>query len=890
MQRRTSLSTAARVVAAMAIAATVLAVPTGIASAGDPTLDKSLAASQLEQNGDGTFPSGTIVTYEVAIGCSAPGDCNGYELHDLTPSFTDVDGGTSLYEFVSASPGGAGPAFTLDSSDPADTVLSFSTFPAGVSVNIEMAYRVPPGITPDNTTTTNTAIWGEYVAGVPTANVITDTQDVTSRARTSFDVRKTGPSLINPNQDAVFTVSLCGDSPDDPYYGPLQGTIQGATLTDVIPPGFVLVDAGGGVEGPPGTVTWALGDIELGPGDCVDETITLNYPSVGPLPVPVVTSNTVTAGGTYPAASDGNPGSATHPFTVDNPQPGDPSIDKGAGRPYVDLDQTDGPGGIDDGDSFSSYFLRPRNTGEGVIFDAVLTDPIPDRFVVERVSTGTWPTGPTGPADDGLVEFVLTFVDTTTATVTADGTSDDPIVIADPVGNPLVSLTINYGDIPAGWRQNGGGNRTELYGSFIDPGRSGGPAHDFANDPVLPVVNTATLAGQIADPVTGLLGPASASDSATINIESPQPHVAVFKSVAATGNVFGDGVFPSSASTATTLTWTVLVRNDATATADYPDPVIVDVLPTLAQSALGEGGLTAPTNFSVSTPAGVTCPVTPVIGTVGGAVAGDPQLNWACAGPLVPGAEITITFTTDVEEGTPPQTIVNRDYTTTNALSDTGVERFSFWNGGSSNGTWETDVDDLDGDSLTTDRIRTASADIEVLDFVFLTSVKQVRGGEGATCTSGGLSFPPVGEDNTVYGTGTMHPPGDIVDYELTVTNDGNTDITNIMVMDIFPAIGDSFVVPNQNTGAVSPTQQRVQHVPHRPGDQYRSERRHRILDSAPAVPLRGLLREHIAGGARLHGSRLVDHGAGADIGRSIHPHQLPRRWNRRATCHARDR
>ena len=56
-----------------------------------------------------------------------------------------------------------------------------------------------------------------------------------------------------------------------------------------------------------------------------------------------------------------------------------------------------------------------------------------------------------------------------------------------------------------------------------------------------------------------------------------------------------------------------------------------------------------------------------------------------------------------------------------------------------------------------------------------------------------------------MYGTERCTRPGDIVDYELTVTNDGNTDITNIMVMDIFPAIGDSFVVPNQNTGAVSP-------------------------------------------------------------------------------------
>ncbi len=241
----------------------------------------------------------------------------------------------------------------------------------------------------------------------------------------------------------------------------------------------------------------------------------------------------MTAGGVYPPG-DGNPGSATHPFTIDNPSPGEPGIDKGAGRPYVDLDQTDGPGGIDDGDSFSSYFLRPQNTGQGDILDAVLTDPIPDRFVVERVDTGTWPTGvvgPTGPNDDGLVEFVLTFADTTTATFDADGTTDASIPIPAPTTNPLVLLTVNYGDIPAGWQQNGGGGRTELYGSFIDPGRSGDPAHDFAPIPVLPVVNTATFAGRVLDPVTGGEVAASDSDSATINIESPQPHVAIDKSV-----------------------------------------------------------------------------------------------------------------------------------------------------------------------------------------------------------------------------------------------------------------------------------------------------------------------------------------------------------------------
>ncbi len=68
MNRRISLSKAARVVATMAIAATVLAVPTGIASAGLPNLTKALAATQPDQNADDTFPSGTIVTYEVRSG------------------------------------------------------------------------------------------------------------------------------------------------------------------------------------------------------------------------------------------------------------------------------------------------------------------------------------------------------------------------------------------------------------------------------------------------------------------------------------------------------------------------------------------------------------------------------------------------------------------------------------------------------------------------------------------------------------------------------------------------------------------------------------------------------------------------------------------------------
>ncbi len=798
----------ARLIAALAVAAAMLVIPAGSVFAGEPTLTKSLSQTQPFANDDGTFPSGATVTYEVSIGCNAPGDCDDFELHDLAPTFTDVNGAPGVYEFVSASPGGAGPNFDIDASDPSDIALTFPDgFSAGTSMNIQMTFAIPAGVTPDNTTATNTAIWGEFDDdGNPLPNTVTDTQDVTSRARTSFDVVKTGPATVNPNTPVEFVVSLCGDNPDDPYFGPLDGTVENATLTDQIPAGFVIVDAGGGTDNGDGTVTWDLGDVDLGPGDCVDRTITLEYPATGPITEPIASSNVVVAGGDFPPDGDGNPGSGDVPFVIDNPSPGEPGIDKRAGRPYVDLDLNDGATG-DDGDSFSSYYLQPENTGEGVIFDAILTDPIPDRFAVTRFDTGTWPTGPTGPNDDSLVEFVFTFLDGSSQSIFADGVTGQSVDIADEIGNPLVQVAVNYGDLPAGWVQNGGEGRSELYGYFIDPGRSGGDPIDFDDAASVAVVNTATLVGTVVDPVTGDLVSASDSDTATINIESPQPHPAVFKSVSAAGNTFGNGVFPSNDDETTTLTWTVRIQNHWTATEVYPDPVIVDLLPTLTPNALGQGGLSDAYDFTVNTPAGVTCPVVPADGgSVANTATGldDTVLIWECTGDLARTENITITFKTDVEAGTPPQSILNRDYTTTNALTDDGSgQYFSAWNGGAFFGEWQDDVDDLDGDGDTTDRIRTDVASIEVLDFVFLESVKQVRGGPDAECN--GDSFPPAGQDNTTYGIGRCTRPGGIVDYEMVVTNRGNTDIVNLMVMDIFPAVGDSFVVPNQNTGAVGP-------------------------------------------------------------------------------------
>jgi|GEM_PF-6898268 len=798
-----------RLLAAFAVALTVLAIPGGATYAGEPTLTKSLSQTQPFANADGTFPSGSTVTYEVSIGCNAPGDCDNFELHDFSPEFTDVFGNPAVYEFVSASPGGAGPDFDIDTSDPEEIILSFPDgFSAGTSMNIQLTFTIPPNVTPDNTTATNTAIWGEFDAdGDPLPNTVTDTQDVTSRAQAGFEVVKTGPTTVNPNQPVEFVVALCGDNPDDPEFGPLIGTVENATLTDTIPDGFVIVDTGGGTDNGDGTVSWDLGDVQLGAGECEERTITLEYPSAGPLDGPVPSVNVVVAGGDFPPGEE-PPEGAEFPFVVDNPQPGDPGIDKTNGRPFVDLDLTDGAGGADDGDSFSSYFLQPQNIGEGVILDAVLTDPIPDRFAVTRIDSGTWPAGPTGPNDNGLVEFVVEFQDGTSQSFFADGVTDVSFAIPDDVGNPLVLLTVNYGELPAGWEQDGGAGRTELYGYFIDPGRSGGDPIDFDDVSSVPVTNTATLSGTVLDPNGDPLPErVSDEDSATIRIESPQPHPAVFKSVDAEGNTFGNGVFPSDDSETTTLTWTVTVLNHPSGTAAYPDPVVVDLLPTLAQNLLGEGGLSDPYDYTISTPASVTCPPTPADGgTVPNAGTGldDSVLIWECTGDLDVNERITITFKTDVEAGTPPQSVLNRDYTTTNALTDDGAgQYFSEWDGGPFFGEWQEDTNDLDGDGDTTDRIRTDFASIDVLDFVFLNSVKEVRGGADAECNN--AAFPPAGEDNTTFGSDRCTRPGDTIDYQMTVKNDGNVDIFNLMLMDIFPAVGDTFVVPNQNTGAVAP-------------------------------------------------------------------------------------
>lgn len=782
------------------------------AGATEPSVGKAVSLVNADRNGDGTFPSGGEVNFDVTPSCSfttgGPSDCNSFDLRDTIPTFTDIDGATAKMVFVGATNGGVPVAAADDGTyvtiDDWVAVFGDDSFDAGDSALLRLTFRFPPGITPDNTIVTNQAQFGVFDGGPVSAvaEVV-----ATARAKTAFDTRKTGPASVEQDTDATYTVQICNVAPADPYFGPLDGDLLGATLTDTLPPEAQFVSASANnatpttpAVGSSGTVSWDFGDVTIPAATCLSETVTIRFTGIDPadLVPPLETSNDVEAGGTPPAGSEFDT-TASRSIEVVNPTPGVADVAKSASRGYVDLDDADG-----EGDSVVTYSITPANTGGGTILDATLTDTIPDHFAVTSISLGTWASGPTGPSNDGDVRFTFDLESGGSLVRTSDGTAPTTVTTPDidptSAATTVVDVTVEYGDVPADWDPT---TAITLTGYFIDPGRSGG-TFDLATNSNEAVPNTACFGGTTVDALGDTIDTDDCA-TVTVRVEDPQPHVSITKAVTSVGNrIDNDTVRPSSADVTTTLTWAITIRNLAGGanggTAVLPDPVIADLVPVLTGA-----GLSAPYNFTATAPAGVNLDVGATPGTD---VTDDTQdrggeqlLLWEFSGDLALGEAITVTFDTDVAEFTPPQSFTNDAWVTTNALDGTSQgQRFTSTAG---SGTWQTDVDDVDDDTATDDQVRRASRTAEIVDFVVMSSEKLVAGPNlpsEPTCEIYGDAL----VDNVSFGLDRCTRPGDRVDYRVVLTNDGNVPLEDIVVIDLFPRVGDTFIVPNQTTGAVS--------------------------------------------------------------------------------------
>ncbi|NEO25159.1 hypothetical protein, partial [Moorena sp. SIO4A5] len=88
------------------------------------------------------------------------------------------------------------------------------------------------------------------------------------------------------------------------------------------------------------------------------------------------------------------------------------------------------------------------------------------------------------------------------------------------------------------------------------------------------------------------------------------------------------------------------------------------------------------------------------------------------------------------------------------------------------------DTVDVDGDGITDETICRRTANVEIAGIATLDSQKVVQG-----------------EVDTTFSTSGTTVPGGQVDYQLTITNQGTVPMTNILVVDMLPAIGDTQVL-----------------------------------------------------------------------------------------------
>ena len=150
---------------------------------------------------------------------------------------------------------------------------------------------------------------------------------------------------------------------------------------------------------------------------------------------------------------------------------------------------------------------------------------------------------------------------------------------------------------------------------------------------------------------------------------------------------------------------------------------------------------------------------------------GQTVLKWALTGDMPPSQSITIMLKAVVKN-----TAISHSTTNTQYLIGTNLT-------GCPNGS-VSDIYDIDGDGNTAEQVCSYNKSISIQSLAKLTSEKLIKGQLDATYSK----YPAFG--NTV--------PGGSADYRLKVYNAGSVPITNAVVIDILPFIGDNGVLDPQ--------------------------------------------------------------------------------------------
>ncbi|MEM6792980.1 MAG: GEVED domain-containing protein, partial [Acidobacteriota bacterium] len=694
----------------------------------------SISTSLLDAPG-ATVPAGQNFRYRVSYSCdlvSLPSCNSAVVTVDLPPEL----------EFVGVAPAPEIASSSHDGSALGGTVtLTFNpAVPAGNTGDVDITVRFPNGSTADGTVTTNlTGAATSTGTGLTTQTV--DLPAVTATAETRIAL---GVSLQNGFIDDCpsmprYVVSVGPDS----AFGSLD-LIDVQQLVLTLPTGVTNVSAndGGVFDAVANTVTWtSLGVVQLPNSLSVSVDLTFADPPFSDGDMVTVLAEATAQGLGEPTAVSVAPQLFTATLSRFTEDP-DARVTKrfGDGR----------PNGLPpaEGQDFS-FAIRARNTGNIPLDSMTVIDDgdglgadIDGAIEINTISSGAYSAG-----YNGLVTVSITTNLSPLATLgSSPGNANATFTPTLLAGERVTGIQWDFaGPIPVGMNASTPALVSATLSAGFPPGTS---VENRAR-----ISWTATRTGICFDPP----GPASGNGTPggiTFTVGDPYSYLRPRKNETTSGPYF-----PGN-----TVSFGLEITNEDLANDAAPNPVVTDLLPEFlafapASQTFADNG----TGVTLASPGDFE-----VIPNYNGT--GRTLLRWNLTGDLDPGETVDISFDTTVETGVIFGNLTNRVGMTYNGSPVVQVCA----------GATATDAADLDGDGSDTDVLCVEDEGVTIAAVAQLSSAKLVSGQCDATFAAG-----PA--------TGTTLPSG-LVDWRVRVQNVQTVPITNFVIVDIFPALGDTGV------------------------------------------------------------------------------------------------
>ncbi|MGQ9773340.1 SdrD B-like domain-containing protein, partial [Chloroflexus sp.] len=391
-----------------------------------------------------------------------------------------------------------------------------------------------------------------------------------------------------------------------------------------------------------------------------------------------------------------------------------------------------------------TYTLNTVNTGTTLLNDVVVTDPVPSELQVTRITAA-------GGNIAGVrveLEYTTNLNPTFTAVPGSPFTTTSCVNIAPNTGGGCTTLTLGPGE-----------QITAIRWRYLDPLPFGFSAtgHNFRA-----VVTASPINGVVVNQATSTFTyngyTATRTDEARTRIIEPGARVEVSKSVSPTVAYAGD-----------TVTYTITLANTAVGSpaAALINPMLADLLVPDLIYVLGSATV-------VSRPTGAPDPVLDVIEDFNGT--GRTLLRWHWDSySLPPDESFTLRFQAKInptaQAGTINNTASLADFA--NPPGEIFIDRCSQQN---------SDSNDFDGDGNITELLCSSS--------ITSLSLAAAANASSAKWVLGQLDTEWTRDPDTGLTT-----PGGMADYRLIITNTNSVPLTNLVIIDILPWVGDVGVV-----------------------------------------------------------------------------------------------